>query len=163
VPELLSTDASVVSCFAAPEALDSLAAPAEGVVRCRVAPDEIMLIGEPGAAGQIVDAVDAGIAEDDPDAVVLDATDGWAVWTLAGSDAGDALRRLSGVDPVERTYTAADVARVPARIVSVPGRLHLLVGAMWQDYLRRRLMEACEAVDGGRETRAVSEPGADGL
>lgn len=146
MPELLHTDASVVSCFAAPDALDPLVAPSEGVVCCRVAPDEVMLIGEAGAAGEIVYATSAGIADRDPDAVVLDATDGWAIWTLAGSDASEALRRLSAVDPAGRTYASGDVAHVPVRIVSAPNRVHLLVGAMWEDYLRSRLLEACEAV-----------------
>jgi hypothetical protein len=150
VLELLSTDASVVSCFAAPDALDRVAAPSEGVVCCRVAPDEIMLIGQPGAAEEIVRAARDRISAGDAHAVVLDASDGWAVWTLSGSEANEALRRLSAVDPAGRTYTACDVARVPVRIVSYPGLLHLLVGAMWRDYLRERLLEACRAL-GGRE------------
>ncbi len=155
MPELLHTHASVVSCFAAPEALDALVAPSEGVVCCRVAPDEVMLIGESGAAEDIVHAAGGGIADADPDAVVLDATDGWAIWTLAGGDAIEALRRLSAVDPAGRSYTAGDVAHVPVRIVSTPGRLHLLVGAMWQDYLRGRLMETCDGMGGPQGARPV--------
>lgn len=114
-----------------------------------------MLIGMAGAAAEIVHATSAGVADRDPDAVVLDATDGWAIWTLAGSDASEALRRLSAVDPAGRTYAAGDVAHVPVRIVSAPGRLHLLVGAMWQDYLRRRLLEACQAVGGLEGAQSV--------
>ena len=109
-----------------------------------------MLIGQPGAAEEIVRAARGQIAAGDAHAVVLDASDGWAVWTLSGSEANEALRRLSAVEPGGRTYTAGDVARVPARIVSSPGLLHLLVGAMWRDYLRERLLEACRAI-GGRE------------
>lgn len=153
--ELLHTDASVVSCFATPDALDLVLAPSEGVVCCRVAPDEVMLIGEPGAAEGIVHAARGRITEGDPHAVVLDASDGWAVWTLAGSEASEALRRLSAVDPAGRAYTAGDVARVPVRIVSIPGRLHLLVAAMWRDYLRERLLEACEAIGGREAARPV--------
>jgi hypothetical protein len=144
VPRLFHTQASVVSCFASPEALDALVAPSEGVVCCRVAPDEVMLIGQPGAAEDIVRSAGEGVADADPDAVVLDATDGWAIWTLAGSDAGEALRRLSAVDAAGRVYTAGDVAHVPVRIVSSPSRLHLLVAAMWRDYLQGRLLETCD-------------------
>ena len=147
--ELLSTDASVISCFAAPDALDHVAAPSAGVVCCRVAPDEIMLIGQPGEAKGIVRAARGQIAGD-AHAVVLDASDGWAVWTLSGNETNEALRRLSAIHPAGRTYTAGDVARVPVRILSFPGLLHLLVGAMWRDYLRERLLEACRAA-GGRE------------
>jgi hypothetical protein len=148
VLELLSTDASIVSCFAAPDALDSLVVPSEGVVCCRVAPDEIMLIGQSGVAEDLVGAAHGRIAEGDAHAVVLDASDGWAVWTLAGSGADEAFGRLSAVDPTGRTYTAGDVARVPVRIVSFPRRLHLLVGAMWRDYLHERLLEACRGLGG---------------
>jgi hypothetical protein len=148
VLKLLCTEASIVSCFAAPDALDPLVAPSEGVVCCRVAPDEIMLIGQSGLAEDLVDAARGRIAEGDAHAVVLDASDGWAVWTLAGSGANEAFRRLSAVDPTDQTYAAGDVARVPARIVSFPGRLHLLVGAMWRDYLHERLLEACRALGG---------------
>jgi hypothetical protein len=153
VLELLATDASIVSCFAAPEALDPFAAPSEGVVCCRVAPDEVMLIGQSGGAGDLVEAARGRIVGGDAHAVVLDASDGWAVWTLAGSEATEAFRRLSAVDPTDRTYTAGDVARVPVRIVSFPGRLHLLVGAMWRDYLHDRLLEACRALGGTEGAR----------
>ena len=146
--ELLSTDASIVSCFAAPDALDPLVAPSEGVVCCRVAPDEIMLIGQSGVGEELVEAASRRIAEGDAHAVVLDSSDGWALWTLAGSEANEAFRRLSAVDPTDRTYSAGDVAGVPVRIVSFPGRLHLLVGAMWRDYLHERLLEVCRALGG---------------
>jgi hypothetical protein len=123
-----------------------------------------MLIGEPGAAEDIVRAAGDGIARADPDAVVLDATDGWAIWTLAGSGSIEALRRLSAVDPAGGAYTAGDVAHVPVRIVSTPSRLHLFVGAMWQDYLRERLLEACDGMDGPQGTRPVrwTAPGEEG-
>jgi hypothetical protein len=153
VLELLSTEASVVSCFAAPDALDPLVAPSEGVVCCRVAPDEVMLIGRSGVAKDLVNAARGRIAQGDAHAVVLDASDGWAVWTLAGSGAHEAFRRLSAVDPTGRTYTAGDVAGVPVRMVSFPGRLHLLVGAMWRDYLHERLLEACRALGGTEAAR----------
>ena len=153
--ELLATDASIISCFAAPEALDPLVAPSEGVVCCRVAPDEVMLIGQSGVAEDLVEAARSRIAGGDAHAVALDASDGWAVWTLVGSGANDAFRRLSAVDPTDRTYTAGDVASVPVRIVSFPGRLHLLVGAMLRDYLHERLLEACRALGGTEGARAA--------
>jgi hypothetical protein len=153
VLELLSTDAGIVSCFATPDALDPFVAPSEDVVCCRVAPDEIMLIGRSGVAEDLVDAARGRIAEGDAHAVVLDASDGWAVWTLAGGGATDVFRRLSAVDPTGRTYTAGDVAGVPVRIVSFPGRLHLLVGAMWRDYLHERLLEASRALGGTERAR----------
>ena len=104
-------------------------------------------------AGDLVEAARGRIAGSDAHAVVLDASDGWAVWTLAGSEATEAFRGLSALDPTDRTYTAGDVARVPVRIVSFPGRLHLLVGAMWRDYLHERLLEVCRALGGTEGAR----------
>ena len=155
--ELLETDASIVTCFAAPEALDHLLeAPSSGVMWCRVAPDEAMLLGEPGTAEELSRATGATLAKRDPDGVVLDATDGWAIWTLAGADALEAFGRCSALDPAGRSYTAGDVAHVPVRIVPVADRLHLLVAAMSRDYLRSRLLEACGRVDGAARPRTVA-------
>jgi hypothetical protein len=144
VLELVATNACVVGAYASAAALDSLA-PA-GALRVRVAPDEVMLVREPGAAAILLrdtDAVTAG----DADAVVIDATDGWAVWTLEGVDAREAFSRLSDVRPPERGSIAGDVAHVPVHVIAEPGRLHLFVPSMWRGYLRRRILERCASFD----------------
>lgn len=151
--EYSATGVSVVQVFAEPAALDALA-PA-GASRCRVAPDEAMFIREAGAEQALLrdaQAVTAG----DPDALIVDGTDGWAVWTLSGDRLHDALERLSHlkIDPGADGFTQGDVAHIPARVVVDHGRVHLLVGAMWEDYLRAQILGRCAdlGVRAGAET-----------
>ena len=143
--ELVATPVSVVGCFAEPEALDALA-PTDGVHVCRIAPDEVMLVGEEGRAATLVAAAIAQATVADPDAVVLATTDGWAVWTLAGEAAREAFTRLSAVELPEEGSTQGDVAHVPVRVIALPDRLHLVVPAMWREHLRERILEGCASL-----------------
>jgi hypothetical protein len=142
VLEFSATPVSVVQVFANPAALDALS-PA-GATRCRIAPDEAMFVREAGAGSALLrdaQAVTAG----DPDALIVEGTDGWAVWTLSGDGLHDGLQRLThleieaGIDG----FTQGDVAHIPARIVSEHGRAHVFVPAIWEDYLRQRIESRC--------------------
>lgn len=130
--ELLSTRASVLGCFASAEALDRLPA------SFRVAPDEAMIVGEP--SDPRTEAIGQALGDD---AVVMDMTDGWTIWTLAGEEAHDAFAYLSSLRLPVDGFTAGDVARTPVRIVSRTDRVHLFVPAMWGSYLRERILHDC--------------------
>ena len=138
--EQLSTRASVLGCFASPEALDGLSS------SFRVAPDEAMIVGEPAADPQTA-AVSEMLGEG---AVAMDMTDGWAIWTLVGEGSREAFAYLSPVRLTGDGFTTGDVARVPVRIVSKEDRLHLFVPAMWGHYLRERILHDCASL-GARE------------
>jgi len=153
VVELISTRASVVGCFADPDALDALP-DAEGTYTCRVAPDEVMLVGEPGTS--LLPTITDQITRTDPEAVVLDVTDGWVTWTLAGAGARDAFEHLSAVPLGSEGYTQGDVAHVPIRVIALPESLHLFVPAMWSDHLRERILTDCATLD----VRVGAEPAA---
>jgi sarcosine oxidase gamma subunit len=141
VLDLVATQVSAVSCHAAPEAADAAISTA-GAYACRIAPDEVLLLGTPGSAGKLVDAASAKATGVDPDAVVLDTTDGWTVWTLEGDAAREAFARLSAVPLPSEGFAQGDVAHVPVKVVVTPERLHLLVPAMWGAYLRERIIGA---------------------
>ena len=144
--ELLATAAAVVEAFADAQALDALA-PA-GARICRVAPDEMMLVSEPAAADRLTR--DAGaVTAGDPDAVVVDASDGWACWTIAGEGAEAAFARLSELHAPKTGVVCGDVAHVPVRVLGDDGALHLFVPSMWRDYLREQIVSRCAGV---RET-----------
>jgi len=144
VLELVTTEVSVVGAFASPPALDALA-PA-GAYRCRVAPDEVMLVREPGVGAALVrDAI--AVTAGDPDAVVLETSDGWAVWTLEGDARRAAFARLSDIPLGEQGYVQGDVVHVPVRVIVDSSSLHLFVPAMWRGYLRRRIFERCSSLD----------------
>ena len=148
--ELVPTRAAVITCVGTPSAVDA-AATVEGDA-CRVAPYELMLIVEAGDAARACAAVLAAVGT--ADALVVDATDGWGVWTLEGEEAARAMARLTPLELPEAGFAQGDVARVPTKIVCAPGRVHLLVPAMWRAYLRERILARCA----GLQIRERAEP-----
>jgi hypothetical protein len=143
VAELIATAVSVVVAFADARALDVLAP--VGARTCRVAPDELMFVAEPGAAERLTR--DAGaVTAGDPDAVVIDASDGWACWTIAGEGATEAFARISELQPPGSGSVCGDVAHVPVRAIGDGGTLHLFVPSMWRDYLREQILSRCAGV-----------------
>ncbi|MBI3648871.1 MAG: hypothetical protein HY240_09010 [Actinobacteria bacterium] len=144
--ELAATEAVVVVCAADEAATDAAIGAADaaiGAFACRTAPDEALLVGPPGAARGLVAAATERAVAADPDAVVLDATDGWAVWTLEGDGVPAAFSRLSALRLPAEGFVQGDVARVPVKLVARPGRLHLLVPAMWREHLREQILDRC--------------------
>ncbi len=137
--ELRATRTVVVEVYASAEALDRLA-PA-GATVCRVAPDQSMFVVADTDADRVVR--DAGaVTAGDADAVVIDATDGWACWTLSGDDARQAFSRLSRLE-LREGFTQGEAANIPVRVISGHGRIDLLVPAMWREYFKDRILERC--------------------
>jgi len=141
VLELRARAIGVVTCVADAAAIEALGA-MPGAFACRVAPDEAMLLTEAGGAPALAaDAGEQAVAAD-PGAIVVDATDGWAAWTLQGDGVDTAFGRLSAV-PLAPGFSQGDVAHVPVKILSSDGMLDLLVPAMWGAYLRERILSRC--------------------
>jgi hypothetical protein len=124
----------VVTCHAAPASCDSVME-IEGA--CRVAPDEVMLVGQPGFAARLVGRVAKVV---DAHAVVIDATDGWSAWTIEGQDAGLAFSYLSELELPGEGFAQGDVARLPAKVLTDGDLLHILVPAMLGEELLRRIV-----------------------
>ena len=138
--ELKPRDVAVITCVGDAAAMDALGAVPDALM-CRVAPDETMLLAAPGNTTATRGAT-ARVTAADPDAIVVDATDGWAAWSLRGDGLDVALGRLSAV-PLTPGFSQGDVAHVPVRIVASDGALDLLVPAMWAAYLRDRILSRC--------------------
>jgi hypothetical protein len=145
VLELTPTRVSVISCLASDEALTEIDAP-EDAYLCWVADDEVMLVGTPGATDELQRSAREALTEDD-DAVVVDVSDGWSAWTLAGDGVGDVFSRLSELEHSGDGYLQGDVAHVPVRLIAHAERLHLLVPAMWEEHLRSRIRAAAGGLD----------------
>jgi hypothetical protein len=145
VLELIPTQASCVTVVADPRAAAAIM-DVEGAFPCRLAPDEVLLVGAPGDAGRLVAAATDLVALVDDDALVVDATDGWSIWTLEGEQIRAALSRLSWVPLPDEGFAQGDVARVAAKLIARPDRVHLLVPAMWRSYLRDRILERCASL-----------------
>jgi len=139
VAELQDRAVAVVLCSANAAALDALVAPGHGARMLRTAPDEALFVARPTVAADVRREVEDRIAALDADALVLDVSDGWAAWSLAGDDASRALSFLSHLDPPDAGgFVQGDVARVAAKVLDEPGGLTILVPAYWREHLRER-------------------------
>lgn len=149
--ELLASEVSVVTCLASAEALDALVVPGRAEA-CRTAPDELLLVSAAGLGPDVVRETVDRVAALDADAVVLDSTDGWTVWTLGGEDAREAFARLSELRLPVGGFVQGDVAHVPAKVLATRERIHLLVPATWGAHVRERILRAGLDVRQGPET-----------
>lgn len=146
--------AAVIACLASPPALDALDAPPEAY-RCRVAPDELLLVAPPAAAGETERRAAAQLAGAEPSALVVDQSDGWCAFTLRGDEAATAFAQLSTVPlPAARpAFLQGAVAGGSAKIIALDGYLHLLVPSTLRHHVADRLRD----VGGGRADIAVDE------
>ena len=108
--ELRSSTPNVTSVLASAEACDRVS---DLPGACRVSLGEVALVGDVSEA-----AVRAAVARLDPDAVVLDVSDGWIVHSLDGTGSREAFARLSelelpGLRESERSRVG-EVQRDPA-------------------------------------------------
>ncbi|GIU96248.1 MAG: hypothetical protein KatS3mg013_0051 [Actinomycetota bacterium] len=139
--ELRRRACAVIACYARPEALDLL----EEASGCRVAPDEALVVVDEDAAGPARARIHRTLAGVDPDALVLDATDGWTAWSLEGADARVAFERLSDLPLPTSGAVAGAVLGIPARVLVTAGSILVLVtsaeAAWWERTARRRVPE----------------------
>ena len=122
--------AEIWSVHATEEACDlAMRAPGAG----RVASDEVVV------RGSIAEDLRDAIRRVDRDALIRDATEGWAEVTIDGSDARDVFARISALRlPDERGYVQGDVARVLGRVFVDDDGIRVLVPAYWESHVRRR-------------------------
>jgi len=160
VVELAPTRAAVVGCYGAPGAIDELAGTVAAAF-ARSAPDEAMLLAAPGDGAALANAAESAMTRVDPDAFAVEATDGWAVWTLTGDGTRLAFSRISALRLGDRGFVQGSVASVPVRVIARPDRVDLVVPAMWAEHVRGRIEHDC--ADIGVTVGPPREwPGADG-
>ena len=150
MPDLFTVHAAAkVRCFAPPAALDALPTP-PGTLRGRIAPNEVVFVGDPGAAADLVAGLTTALASHGPGALVVDHTDGWTVFSLVGDGAEDVFRRISMV-PLP---TAADgpvffmgrVGDVAAKAFRRRGRIDFMTGAETTSHVQSVIEHAGHAV-----------------
>ena len=147
MPDLHAIDRAVVLCQASAEALDALVPPGHGSRTCRTAPDEMLFVVDRERAADAEREVADRVAALDDDAVVLDVTDGWAAWSLAGADARAAFAYLSALRLPDSGLVQGDVAHVPAKVLVEPDGLLLLVPSFWGAHLRERALADARATE----------------
>jgi hypothetical protein len=141
VAELVHADVAAVLCAAGADALDALVPPGHDARQLRTAPDESMFVCQPSIAADVLREVDDRVRALDPDAVVLDVSDGWAAIRLTGDDARTAFAYVSQLDPSATDgFVQGDVARVAAKVLADADGLTILVPAYWEAHLVERLV-----------------------
>ena len=142
--ELSLLEATVVACYAAATVLDPWS-PALDAFVLRVARDELWLVGPRSARCSLIQCVEQSIRPFAPDSLVVDQTDGWTVWSIAGPRASEALARLT-IIPFQQggpVFQGA-VAGIPAKVIARASGYQVFVPAPVGHHLRERVLEACD-------------------
>jgi hypothetical protein len=143
VLEFRSAQSTVIHCFAEPDVLDAMHAP-DGAMTFRIAGRELicMASGREGAA--IMAALSAAIKNVDPNALLLDRSDGWSVFALSGEDCAKAFGRLCTTPlPQAPGFFQGAIGTVPAKAVVLEDRIYLIVSSILGHHIRERILEAC--------------------
>ena len=74
----------------------------------------------------------------DPDALVVDTTDGWAAISIAGDDARGSFGLLSRLELPDAGFLQGEVVHVPAKVVAGDDRVLILVPSIWEAHLHDR-------------------------
>jgi hypothetical protein len=148
VPELYHVDgAAKVRCFGREAALDALRQPASTLAG-RIAPDEIVFVGEPGTAAALVEDLEGQLAGEGNAALVVDHTDGWTFHTLTGDGIEEVWARVSAVRLPDASahgvpvFTVGKVCDVASKVFVRHGRIDLMCGAEVRRHVEDRLEHA---------------------
>jgi len=108
---------------------------------CRISPTEVMIVGEAS-----VEVLERAVRGDDPDAVVVEVSDGWALVPLEGEGAREAFARLSELDLPAEGFAQGEVARIGARVLVRTDAIDLLVPSMLEAHVRARVEADCRGL-----------------
>jgi hypothetical protein len=131
-------EVGAVSACATGQALDALLVPGRATA-CRLADDELLLVCDPAVATEVAREVETRLTVLDPDALVLDTSDGWGGLLLDGDDAGRVFARLSRLPLPEQGFVQGEVCHVPAKVLVEDAGIRILVAAALGDHLRSRV------------------------
>jgi len=141
MPELARAPIGVVTASAETGALDLLLVPGRAFA-CRVADDELLLLCARPVADEVAREVATRLAALDPDALVIDATDGWATVSIAGDDARASFGLLSRLELPDAGFLQGEVVHVPAKVVVGDDGVLILVPSIWEAHLHDRAAKA---------------------
>jgi hypothetical protein len=158
VPELWEVNgAAKIRLFGPKDALDRVQTPA-GVEQGRVAPDELLWLGDPERAGELEAEGKRQLAGVGERGLVVDNSDGWALFSILGEGRADALARLSSLRLPDAGFRQGKVAGVPGKVFARDGRIDILCTSDVRWYVRERLLHA--GADVGLSEGTVPERGA---
>jgi sarcosine oxidase gamma subunit len=135
VAELRTSSPLVTSILASTDACERVAG-LPGAFR--VGPWEVAIVGDVSKAALL-----QAVRRLDPDAVVLDVSDGWVSHTLEGPGAREALSHLSQLELPVSGSVQGEVAGIGVRMLVDGDRIDLLVPSMHADHLHDRIRIDC--------------------
>ena len=142
MPELWEVKgAAKIRLFGPKDALDRVQTPA-GVSQGRIAPDELLWLGDPEQAGALEAEGQKQLAGVGERGLVVDNSDGWALFSIVGDGRADALARLSSLRLPDEGFLQGKVAGVPGKVFARPGRIDILCTSDVRWYVRERLLHA---------------------
>jgi hypothetical protein len=156
VLEITRTLVGVVTTSAAASALDGLVVPGRAF-GCRTADDELMLLSVPQVTDEVVREVSTRLAALDPDALVIDTTDGWAAVTVGGDSARASFGLLSRLELPRHGFTQGEVGHIPAKVVAHGEQVLIFAPSMWEAHLHDRMTKALGGA-GRLQTRPWTVP-----
>lgn len=137
---IASEELAVIAFHADPAAIDGFDPGKTTLVR--VARDEAWLIGGRPERAELAALVRSRFGKD---ALVVDQSDGWAVWSVEGDRALESLRRLMAAPiPFERpAFVQGAIAGVAGKVYLRSDALFIMVPAPVGHHLGQRLLETC--------------------
>jgi sarcosine oxidase gamma subunit len=142
VPELWEVKgAAKIRLFGPKDALDRVQTP-NGVGQGRVAPDELLWLGDPEQAAALEAEGRRQLSGAGERALVVDNSDGWTLFSIIGDGRTDALARLSSLRLPDRGFRQGNVAGVPGKVFVRPGRIDILCTSDVRWYVHERLLHA---------------------
>ena len=142
--EFSPSDAVLIRCFGELSVLDSFPGVA-GAAACRVAGDELILIGALTMKQTLIEQANAHFESADPDALVIVHTDAWSFWAISGKAARQAFARLSGnaLPLTSPAFVQGAIARLPGKALVLSDGILIMVPVEMGHHLPERILTAC--------------------
>ena len=142
MPELSPLSVALIACADEASVLDTLAR-TPAAQACRIAPDELWLLGAPAARHALLEQARAAVAA--TGGIAEDQSAGWSAVALDWPDAADVFARLSAVPlPAERpSFVQCELAHVAGKALVLDSYLALLVPAPVGHHLEERIEHGC--------------------
>lgn len=142
--EFSAVEAVLIRCFGEPSVLDSFPGLA-GAAACRVADDELILLGAPAMKQELIEQATAHFESADPHALVIAHTDAWSFWAISGAVMRRAFTRLSenALPATSPAFIQGAIARLPAKALVLPDSILIMVPSTMGHHIRERIFAAC--------------------
>ncbi|MCY4087789.1 MAG: hypothetical protein OXG37_13145 [Actinomycetia bacterium] len=140
--ELSPVALTIVACAGEAPALDALATSAGGYA-CRIAPDELWLLGAPGDGRRLLERARAGVVA--TGGLAETQTDAWSVYAAAWPEAAELFARLAAVPlgPERPVFVQCELVHVAGKALALADRLYLLVPSPVGHQLEERILHGC--------------------